>query len=85
MELGKRGLPLDEAFQYALALDVAPVHLFVPVNSDEPLNIGPNLECSPAEARAWIRGTLPLFQDERTHFSEVPRSEFQEPREATGL
>ena len=31
---------------------------------------------SPAEARAWIRGLQPIFQDARTYFSAVPRNEF---------
>lgn len=78
-ELGQRGLSLEEAFLYALALDVAPVHLFVPTDSDEPIQIGPNLEVSPAEMRAWIRGTMPVYpvQDPRAYFMTVPREEFE--------
>jgi transcriptional regulator with XRE-family HTH domain len=37
VELEKRRLTLDEAFHYALALDVAPVHLLVPTDGDEPV------------------------------------------------
>lgn len=77
VESGKRELSLREAFQYAYALHVAPVHLFVPTDSDEPINIGPNLEASPAEVRAWIRGQRPMpFQDPRAYFSTVPENEF---------
>ena len=77
VETGKRELPLEEAFQYALALNVAPVHLFVPTDSDEPIRLTPDFECSPDEARAWIRGLLPMLsQDRRAYYSAVPDSEF---------
>jgi transcriptional regulator with XRE-family HTH domain len=49
VELGQRSLALDEAFLYALALDVAPVHLFAPIEDSERVTLGPNVECSPAE------------------------------------
>ncbi len=55
VENGTRELSLVEAFQYAQALHVAPVHLFVPTDSDEPIQIGPDLLASPYEVRAWIR------------------------------
>lgn len=79
VELGKRGLALDEAFLYALVLDVAPVHLFTPIDSDEPIGLGPNVQCSPSEMRAWIRGQAPMFppQNPRTYFGEVPMDELQ--------
>ena len=38
-ELGQRTLSLEESFRYAVALDVAPVHLFVPTDSDEPIQL----------------------------------------------
>src|SRR5215211_3898739 len=75
IESGKRELTLAEAFQFAYALDVAPVHLFVPTDSDEPINIGPNVEASPYETRQWIRGYMPLFQDPRLYLSAVPLTE----------
>jgi transcriptional regulator with XRE-family HTH domain len=78
VETGKRGLSLNEFFQYAQALDVAPVHLVAPPNSDESISLGPNMECSPAELRAWIRGRLPIFQDVPTYFTEVPPGELPE-------
>lgn len=76
VEKGTRELALAEAFQYAWALHVAPVHLFVPTDSDEPINIGPDMEASPFEVRLWIRGQRPLFQDARAYFSSVPEDEF---------
>src|SRR3954469_2213572 len=61
VELGKRGLSLDEMLQYALVLDVAPVHLIVPIDDDERLMLGANfVDCTPAELRAWIRGERPF-------------------------
>src|SRR4051794_13168563 len=62
IESGKRRqLSLEEAFQFAMALDVAPLHLFVPTDSDDPIDIGPNMSVTPAEAREWIRGLRPLL------------------------
>ncbi len=81
VELGQRGLSLYEALQYALALDVAPVHLIVPVDNDERLMLGANfVDCTPTELRAWIRGQRPLLpQDPRIYFAEIPREEWVEP------
>lgn len=77
IEAGNRELALAELFAFALALDVAPVHLLVPIDSDEPIRLAPNLEASPYETRAWIRGAMPLFQDPRAYFSTVPTTEFE--------
>lgn len=77
VEKGTRELSLAEAFQFAWALHVAPVHLFVPTDSDGPINLGPNMEASPAEMRAWIRGLQPLFQEPRAYYSTVPPGEFE--------
>ncbi len=76
IERGERKVTLDEMVVFALALDVAPVHLLVPIDSDEPIRLAPNLEASPYDTRAWIRGAMPLFQDPRVYFSTVPRTEF---------
>ncbi len=83
VETGGRELSLMEALQYAWALHVAPVHLFVPTDSDEPIQIGPNMEASPAEMRAWIRGERPLHQEQRAYFSTVPENEFEAYRRAS--
>jgi len=79
IENGKRELTLLEAFQFAYALDVAPIHLFVPTDPalDEEIDIGPTMSARPDEVRAWIRGDLPLFQDARLYFSVVPEHEFK--------
>jgi transcriptional regulator with XRE-family HTH domain len=79
VESGKRELTLYEAFQYAYALDVAPVHLFVPTDSDELISIGPNMEAPPDHVREWIRGNWP-FGDPRLYRSQVPLNEaYQAP------
>ncbi len=83
VELGQRGLSLNELFQYALALDVAPVHLVTAPDSEDPIALGPNMECTPGEMRAWVRGQRPfLWQDARTYFSEVPKQEFESAQDA---
>jgi transcriptional regulator with XRE-family HTH domain len=84
VELGQRGLSLHEALQYAYVLDVAPVHLIVPLDDDEKLALGANVvDCTPAALRAWIRGQRPLItQDPRVYFTEVPLKEFQAMRGA---
>jgi transcriptional regulator with XRE-family HTH domain len=82
IENGSRELMLQEAFQFAYALDVAPVHLFVPTDSDDAINIGPNMTATPAEVRAWIRGRYPMFQDPRHYFTSVPESEFDDAHDA---
>src|SRR4051794_30544803 len=65
VESGKRAVSLEDAFRFALALDVAPLHLIVPVDSDDPIHLAPDMEASPGEVRAWIRGQQPMFQDPR--------------------
>ena len=70
-----RDLALAEMFAFALALDVAPVHLLVPIDSDEPIRLAPNLEASPYETREWIRGRMPLFQDPTVYWTTVPENE----------
>ena len=72
VESGKRGLPLDEAFRSALALDVAPINLFLPLE-DEDVQITPRMVASSTELRSWVVGNQPLpGQDLRTFVSEVP-------------
>ena len=82
VESGRRAISLEDVFRYALALDVAPVHLIVPIDSTEPIHLAPNLEAAPHEVRAWIRGFRPMLQDPRVYFSRVPRSEFRAASEA---
>jgi transcriptional regulator with XRE-family HTH domain len=76
IEKGRRELTLSEAFMFAVALSVAPVHLFVPTDDDEPIMLTPDVGAPPEHVRAWIRGTHPMFQDPRAYFSTVPNDEF---------
>ena len=77
----RRMITVDELLVFAVALDVAPVHLLVPTEDDEaPYRITPKNGVRRGRARAWIRGLFPLpSTDERVYFSEVPRSEWVPP------
>jgi transcriptional regulator with XRE-family HTH domain len=76
----RREVTLEEAVTLAYVLDVAPVHLMVPVDDAE-LYLGtPDPLPNPA-ARAWIRGEwCPPGCDPRVYFSEVPAEEFRPER-----
>jgi transcriptional regulator with XRE-family HTH domain len=81
IEAGQRGLPLDEAFLFAFALDVAPINLFLPLE-DEDVQIAARTVASSALLRGWVVGEQPLGgpdggQDPRLYFSEVPMWTFQ--------
>jgi transcriptional regulator with XRE-family HTH domain len=82
VELGQRGLSVNEAFLFAAVLNVAPVHLFAPTDDDDPISLGPNMTVTPHEMRRWVRGEQPLgsWQDERIYYSEIPKEEFEEAR-----
>jgi transcriptional regulator with XRE-family HTH domain len=76
LENGQRGLPLDEALLFALALDVAPINLFLPLD-DEDIQIAPKVVVPLAAARRWVAGTRPLdAQDQRVYYTEVPEKDF---------
>jgi transcriptional regulator with XRE-family HTH domain len=83
IEVGKRGVSLDEAIEIAAALGIAPIHLFLPRDDGAPVCVAPDLEVPAAQARAWVRGYEPLEgMDERTYRIEVPASELPGGREA---
>jgi transcriptional regulator with XRE-family HTH domain len=84
LERGRRGMTVAEMLALALALSVAPVHLLVDPDSDEPITlISHGLPLPPAEMiRGWIRGELPIPpQNTRTYFAEAPLSEFERTRD----
>lgn len=57
----RKRLTLDDALGLAAALDVAPVHLIVPVKSDENVQLGDsNLVVAADPMRRWFRGDDPL-------------------------
>jgi transcriptional regulator with XRE-family HTH domain len=72
VELGERGLSLDEAFEYALALDVAPVSLFLPLGGDD-VRLASGVVVPAPRARRWLIGQEPLEgQDARYWLHELP-------------
>jgi transcriptional regulator with XRE-family HTH domain len=84
LENGRRAVSLEEAMRLAFALNVAPVHLLVDPDSDEPIVPVVGHELEPWAARAWIRGQKPImWQEPRVYFSEIPKSEFEAMRAGT--
>ncbi len=83
IESRTRNVSLDEALLLAVALDVAPVHLFIPRDNDDTIELAPALAApDAARAREWFRGheQLPL-QNEKTYRTEVPDSEWEAARQ----
>lgn len=79
IENGQRGISLDEALAIAAALDVAPVHLFLPREDDAKVQVAPNVTVEAEQARLWFRGGRPLPDgDDQTYRTEVPKSEWQQ-------
>ncbi len=77
IETGARGVSLDEALLLAVALDVAPLHLFVPRDDAQPVALTPSLTASAPQVRQWVRGQQPLpGRDDRAYRTEVPDSEW---------
>lgn len=75
--------PLSEILALAAALDVAPVHLIVPLEDETAVAVTPGLVVPAAVARAWVRGKHPLAvqpnpNDLRAFASERPAQEIQE-------
>ncbi len=78
-----RNVSLDEALLLAAALDVAPVHLFFPLNDEAEVEVAPGLKpVRTAVARAWFRGQAPLpGRNEQTYRSAwIPPSEYERDR-----
>jgi len=86
LESGRRGyVTADEVFVLAYALDVAPVHLLIPIDARDDLDadryrIVPDMFLPPAAVRAWVRGTFcPPGRDPRRYFGNVPAEEYRPP------
>jgi transcriptional regulator with XRE-family HTH domain len=77
IEAGIRSrVTLDEAMALALALNVAPVHLFLPRDDDADVEITSKVHARAADVRAWVRGERPVpHVDEVAYRQEVPDSE----------
>jgi transcriptional regulator with XRE-family HTH domain len=86
LESGRRAyVTTDEMLALAYALDVAPIHLLVPLEEDESVeqhryNVTPGHPMHVPVTRQWIRGEFcPPGRDPRIYFSEVPREEWEPP------
>ncbi|MFF7690564.1 helix-turn-helix domain-containing protein [Streptomyces syringium] len=81
LENGKRqNVTVQELIALALALDVAPVNLLVPLD-DRPYQLTPTRAEGADTVRAWVRGEEPLpGTDERTFMGEVSTKDLQEQR-----
>lgn len=79
LENGRRAaVSVEELLALAYVLDVAPVHLVVPLDNDGWLRVTPDVSTSNETARAWIRGLSALpAGDDRKFFSEVPEDEWK--------
>lgn len=79
-EHGRRPyVTVEELLGLAAVLDVAVVHLMVPVDDEESdrYQVAQGIEVTLAEARAWIRGEAPIAEvDARRYHSQVPAGEF---------
>lgn len=61
LENGRRDfVTVDELLVLALALDVAPLHLVVPMGAQDPMLIAPDIPHLGGPVRAWVRGERPL-------------------------
>lgn len=76
LETGRRqNVSVAEWLALARALDVAPLHLLVPLGEVE-YAVTPEEAATAGRVRSWIRGTEPLpSTDQRIYRSEVPLEE----------
>lgn len=84
LETGKRqNVTVQELFALALALDVAPVNLLVPLD-DSPYQVTPRRSEGADAVRAWVRGESPLpGTDERTYRAEVSLADLRREHTTT--
>lgn len=84
LENGRRAtVSVEELLALAYVLDVAPVHLVVPLD-DGQFHVTPEWATNADRAREWFRGQHPLpSTDPRIFFSEVPLDEWQPPQMTT--
>jgi transcriptional regulator with XRE-family HTH domain len=77
LETGTReNITLVEVLALAAVLNVAPIHLFVPVDSRIEYEVTPNWTIDVPAVRRWVRGQAPLpGADGERFFAEEPREE----------
>lgn len=87
IKAGERQVSLNEALAFAWALDIAPVHLIVPLDNSAGLKVGHGLDMDYVEARSWIRGrSIRYDEDEEVtrrreagfYFENLPPNEQQQ-------
>ncbi|WP_030543094.1 helix-turn-helix domain-containing protein [Streptomyces albus] len=80
LETGRRqSISAVELLALARALNVAPVHLLVPLD-DRPYEVTPHETYPAGRVRDWLRGTAPLpGVDTRIFRSEAPEDEWRDP------
>jgi transcriptional regulator with XRE-family HTH domain len=83
-ESGRRAsVSVVEWLALAYVLDVAPIHLLVPIDAEggELYRVVPEeLDRPVYRVRDWIRGQMPVGkQDKRRYYSEVPANEHEVP------
>lgn len=79
LETGRRqNVSVVEWLALARVLDVAPIHLLVPLDDGHPYQVTPD-EVQPAHrTRAWVRGVQPLSgTEQRIFLTEVPLGEMR--------
>ncbi|WP_159941829.1 MULTISPECIES: hypothetical protein [unclassified Nocardiopsis] len=75
----RRQVTVDELMTLAIALQVAPVHLLVPLDTGGRSRVTPNSDEMALRTRDFIRGFRPLpGMSGRDYYSEVPEDEFYE-------
>lgn len=84
LESGKRqNVTVQELFALALALDVSPTNLLVPLD-DRAYQLTPTRTESADLVRAWVRGEEPLpGTDERTYRAEVSLADMRKAHTTT--
>jgi transcriptional regulator with XRE-family HTH domain len=84
-ERRRRFVTVDELLALAYVLDVAPIHLLLPIDdaaqSRDDYAVTPEDWGIVNQVREWIRGRVPFGdQDPRVYFSEVPAREWEPPK-----
>ncbi len=63
-ETPPRPVSLEEAIAFAVALDVPPPSLFLPISREDDVHLAPEVCVDVEAAHAWVRGERPLDPDD---------------------
>lgn len=77
LETGRRqNVSVVELLALSRALDIAPIHMLLPLDDAQPYQVTPNETLPAGRVRPWIRGIVPLpGTDARIFQTEVPLAE----------